>query len=246
MAGAATGAGIGQWLGSGPAGAAYGATATIMFKDVVLDFTNRLLGHREEQRIGAVIRYFWDKYQENLAAGNGPRQDGFFEDASDDRAAAKEVFEGVLLAAQREHQEKKLRFFGNLVANIAFHPEYDRAHANQLIKVAEELSYRQLCLLSIFARNDQSDISLRQQNYQGQRTGSVELIGLLGEIYDLCRRQLLNDPTEQPDGRLLVLELQTIVPSKLSVYSAGDSLYYLMELWHIDDRDLVPLIELLQ
>jgi hypothetical protein len=47
----------------------------------------------------------------------------------------------VLLAAQREHEERKLRFMGNLIANLAFHPEIDRGYANYLIRLAEKLSF---------------------------------------------------------------------------------------------------------
>jgi hypothetical protein len=137
--------GMGYALGgaTGAAGAPFsvaaGHTARIMLQDMAhsaLDFTYRMLGQRERVRVGAVVVYSYEKFQENIKDGQPLRQDGFFVDAFGERPADKEIFEGIMIAAQRERQEKKLRFLGNLVANIAFHPEYDRAHANHLIKIA--------------------------------------------------------------------------------------------------------------
>lgn len=246
IAGAATGAGVGQLVGGtmgAAAGGAYGATASVMFKDAALDFAYRLLGKREEERVGAVIRYFWEKYRDNLDAGEHPRQDGFFDDAPDDRAGAKEVFEGVLLAAQREHQEKKLRFFGNLVANLAFRPEYDRAHANHLIKVAEDLSFQQLCILSLAGSENGLRVAPEQEEeHKGQRPTRVAKVGLMAEMHDLSQRQMLTTGT----GDSVEFEISTIVPMELSVDNAGTSLYSLMELASMDGQDLARITRLLR
>ncbi len=58
----------------------------------------------------------------------------------DDRSTAEEIFEGVLLVAQRDYQEKKTKFYANFFANIAFEPFIDRALANFLLRVAERLT----------------------------------------------------------------------------------------------------------
>jgi hypothetical protein len=244
IVGAGAGAGIGHVLG-GPVGAAaggmYGAMARIMLQDVALDFTHRMLGEREKARVGAAVYYFAEKYQEKLDAGERPRQDGFFDDPPDDRAAAKELFEATLLAAQREHQEKKLRFFGNLMANIAFHPEIDRAQANYLIQLAEELSYRQLCLLSLFMNRDHLGIRLRQGDYRGGGISTTEQVVLLQEIYDLYLRSMVHD-----SGGSAMLGLTDVNPDTVSVLTSGFTLYTLMELDTVEDQDLLPLIRLLQ
>jgi hypothetical protein len=245
IVGAGAGAGIGHFLGGAmgaAAGGTYGAMATVMLKDVALDFTYRALGEREQARVGAAVLCFAEKYQERLDAGEQPRQDGFFEDPPDNRSAAKELFEATLLAAQREHQEKKLRFFGNLMANIAFHPEIDRAQANHLIETAEALSYRQLCLLALFPKPGQPRLNLRQRTYgyDGIRTASVELTSLLQEIYALHVRNLVTGPGAW------VHAIASIAPAEVFLYGVGPTLYDLMELYDISDNDLAPLITLLQ
>jgi len=139
---------------------------------------------------------------------------------------AQEQFElqAVTIAAQREHQEKKLQFLGNLVANIAFHPEYDRAHANRLIKVAEELTFQQLCILSLASSEDHLRLAPGEEVYQDHRPPRVGQIGSITEIHDLSQRQML----ATPEGDHLVFEINTIVPFTLRVENTGASLYALI------------------
>jgi hypothetical protein len=68
--------------------------------------------------------------------------------AHTDRSSAEELLEGVILAAQRESQERKVRFYGYLYSNLVFDPTVDRAHGNYLIRLLDRLSYRQVCLLA--------------------------------------------------------------------------------------------------
>jgi len=65
-----------------------------------------------------------------------------------------ELLEGVLLAAQREYEERKVRCYGNLYANIAFEPAIDSVTANSLLREADDLSYMQIQLLALVARKD--------------------------------------------------------------------------------------------
>ncbi len=147
IAGATTGAAIGLLVGGPPGaivGAAAGPTAARTLRGLAVEFRERVLGHREEVRVGAVISFASAKIKEKLEGGQQLRQDDFFTDAYDNRATAKEVFEGVVLAAQREAEEKKVRLYGNLLANLAFVQDVDREHANFLVRLGENLSYRQL------------------------------------------------------------------------------------------------------
>jgi hypothetical protein len=58
--------------------------------------------------------------QRNNEAGMKVRAHIFFIAATDDSSSADEIAEVVLLAAQMEHKEKKTKYYGNLLANIAF------------------------------------------------------------------------------------------------------------------------------
>ncbi|VVB64521.1 Uncharacterised protein [uncultured archaeon] len=162
ITGPALGAVIGGMLG-GPGGAAIGgASGPLLTKEIIEignDIAERFLSDREKIRIGGVIIYAYDKIRKKWAAGEKLRDDGFFEQPSIghpacaeipiiERPPAEEVIEGILLAVQREHEENKLPFVGNLLANIFFDSEIDKTQIDLLIKFAQRISFRQMCILS--------------------------------------------------------------------------------------------------
>jgi len=252
MTGGAIGAVIG-FLFAGPDGAAIGgASAPLLTRGIIEignDIAERFLSEREKIRIGEVIIFAAKKILEKLAAGEKLRDDGFFEQPSTghpacaeiqtiERPPDKEVIEGFLLAVQREHEEKKLLFIGNLLANIFFYPSIDKAQVNLMIRISKSISYRQLCILSIFAHTE--DFELRKESYRGHRNLGVKKISLVQEIADLDTQGLLNCSGEA------LLGLSDVNPSKMKIQGMGVLLYNLMELWDIDETDIDSIITLLK
>lgn len=241
IAGGAAGAAIGFFAG-GPIGAIAGGVAapvmTRSFRKIASEIKSRFLGPREEKRIGATIAFAAEKIKENLDAGQQLRQDDFFEEQPDGRATSDEILEGILLASQREHEEKKLRYFGNLVANIAFHPEINRAEANLLIKIGDRLSYRQLVLIALFV-NKQA-FNLRQESYRGYTSFTQAQVALLQEVFDLYSQGLLNGGDEA------LLGMGDTTPAKMNVQGTGATIFNLMELWKIDVREIEEVAKLLR
>ncbi len=231
IAGATSGVAIGLIAG-GPAGAILGAVGgplvARVFQKLAADVMQRQLSPREACRIGAVAAFGILKIREGIEQGASVRNDGFFESGISERAAAEEVFEGVMYAAQREHEEKKLKFMANLLANLAFRPEIDKAHANVLIRLVEDLSYRQLCLLAIFAKKN---VFLSQID-QVSKVDEPELLGLLQEIYDLHSKRLIRQ------GGQSISDMKKIVPRNTTTQLTGVTLYILMDLGDIDPDDL--------
>lgn len=241
IAGGVAGATVGFFTG-GPTGAILGGTTAPLlkhvFRNIATEIKHRILGRREEARIGATIAFAAEKIRENIANGQQIRQDSFFQKQIDERAAADEILEGVLLVAQREHQEKKLQFYGNLVANIAFYPEIDRAQANLLIRLGEHISYRQICLLSLFVHKEK--FNLRQEDYRNAGSIGEAKVALLQEIYDLYSQGMLNASGEA------LLGLGDVKSGKMNVQGTGVMLYKLMELWKVDIKDLDAIAILLR
>jgi len=205
IAGSAAGAAIGFLL-AGPAGAAIGgATIPLLTRGLIEignDINERFLSEREKIRIGGIITYAIIKYQKKLAAGEKLRDDGFFrppltehpacaEIRITERPPAEEVIEGFLLAAQREHEEKKLPFLGSLLANICFDPSIDRSHANLLVKIGETISFRQMCILSIFSDPYRSQIRGRYSENIAFPKADNNLNSLFQEIFELGSQGLL-------------------------------------------------------
>lgn len=242
VAGGLAGSAIGLFV-AGPPGALIGGAAaplfTRTFRKVAVEVKSRFLGPREEVRIGGVLAFAAKRIEENLSKGQQVRQDGFFDTPPRDRAAAEEIVEGILLAAQREHQEKKLQFYGNLVANVAFHPEIDRTQANLLLKLAERVTYSQMCLLAIFAQKEM--FSLRQEGLRSTAGNiATATIAVIQETYDLYSQGMLNS------SGVALLSLADVTAGKMNVQGMGSVLYELMELEKIDRQDLEVIAGLLQ
>lgn len=244
LLGTLPGAVLGAWAG-GPTGALLGTVGGISLKHALCnignEISNRYLGRRERMRIGATYAFAIEKINENIENGQQIRQDTFFQENPGERSIAEEILEGILLAAQREHEEKKLQFYGNLLANIAFHPEIDRSQANFLARLGKNISYRQMCILAIFIRRD--EFNLRSEYYEDDYKAdeiSPDMFALLQEILDLYAKGMLFCQ----EYMNITLSMH-ILPAKMAVVGIGLTLHNLMELSRLDDKEVMPTVELL-
>ena len=152
IAGSVGGALIGGAI-FGPAGLVIGGASgpiiTRLFIAAGNEIKKRVLGDREVSRIGFVYGVGLLKIKSRLEKGEKLRSDGFFESDEFNRSAGEEILEGVLRSAQAEYQEKKLTYYGNLLANIAFDSSISKEKANLFLKIVQNLSYQQLCILQL-------------------------------------------------------------------------------------------------
>lgn len=240
MAGIPIGAAIG-FIAAGQEGGIIGGIAGSLvghtIKNIGNEVAKRILSPREQKRIGKVIIYAANRLQQYIDNEITIRQDDFFTSSTFDRSSGEEIVEATLLAAQREYEERKIEFYGNLLAGIAVSPGHSRSYANLLIRIAGELSYRQLCLLSLFAQKDK--FNLKESDYRQENTMSVDKIGLLQEVFKLEQMSLLNS------GNVL-FGLTNITPAKMNVEGVGQALFKLMDLSKIRSDDLEVLAQLLR
>ena len=194
--GKATGAAVGGAMGTvlgGPWGAAAGAVVGTAlessFISVLSDIADRYLSNREEMRIGKTAWVALKEIRRRLDEGQVPRKDWSQQNEERGWSDAEEIFEGVLLKAKNEHEEKKAKILGILFANTAFDESITLGEANHLVKTLEGLSYRQLCIMSYFGTPQklrptqkirprtvllQHDlINLNQRGILGRKTASV-------------------------------------------------------------------------
>lgn len=253
ISGAAIGAGIGFATG-GPIGAIAGSALSPLFSRIIehiaKEFRSRALADREEAKVGASLSFALHKIKKNFSEGQYLRQDSFFEESLYGRSSAAEILEGIMLAAQREHEEKKLKYYGNLIANVAFQPEVTKEQANLLIKLSEGLTYRQLCILSLVA--SKNSYHLRAENLAGKDDNgrpfsmltNIEEIFILQEISDLQINRTLDFSSDIVIGRSLG-GLEHIRPQTIEFMPIGKQLYNLMELSDIPDQDIYSLAQVL-
>lgn len=245
LAGGAASSAVGFLVGgavAGPPGAivggALGSAAALALRRAGQEVSERVLAPREQVRSGAVLAIAAADIRARVTAGEALRSDGFFDPGRQRRSAAEEVAEGVLLKAQREPEERKIRFMGNLLSSVAFDHEVNAELAHQLVKLAEQLTYRQLCILRVSATT--ASYGLHQAAFRGQRTFSKDLLQVLYECFDLYQRGLISN------GDAVALGVSDINPSAMKTQGLGAELHNAMRLWEIPEEEVAAIAAVLK
>ena len=242
--GIAGGAVVGALL-AGPAGAAGGAIVGEALKTVLGEMADRVLSRGEVRRTNTLAWFAEREIRAALDRGRPLRTDGFFDADTSDRSAADEVFEGVFLAAQREPEERKLALLGKMMARLAFSPTIDRSECNLLIRLAQQLSYRQFCLLSLFNLANRDTYHLRSDiaNNPWDLHDNDPRVGVLQEVLDLHRHTLVQQKSLAHIGHDIMVNIFLIAPGQTHVVAGlGGLLTQLMGLAtsiSFTDRDAV-------
>ena len=230
-------AAMGLILG-GPEGVALGGAAgtslSIGLRWLGRELSSRLLSPREEQRLGYVYTVAAAEIVERVKRGERIREDGFFGESHQDRSDAEEVWESALMKSQREPEEKKLPYVAHLLASLAFSGEIGVHMAHQLTKAADQLTYRQLCILKLIAHQER--YSLREGDYkEAAGKSSVGLVQLIYEYHDLSNKNYILSPG-------LMLGLAYLNPSDVTLQVMGEITVRLMRLEEIPEEDITPIV----
>jgi len=247
IAGTVTGTAIGLLTG-GPAGAVFGGAFGAALRRGLSDIANRVLSNRERMRVGATATFALAKIKARMDSGQELRSDGFFDKKQTGRADADEIFEGVLLKAKNMHEEKKAKILGNIFANVAFSTGFSVGEANHLLQIAEDLAYRQMCILSLIKRKDElPGIKLKSEPYGEERITEIDsginidfsskTASILQQTYELVNRGLVICTSAKPDITVLMTAFD-IAPDELLLTIMGIKYYKIMELDDIDEQDI--------
>jgi hypothetical protein len=178
------------------------------------------------------------------------RADGFFSAVGYERPPAVEFFEGAMRAAARAHEARKAAYLGRFWANLAYESDIDFQRAAYLLRLAGELTYRQLVLAAIFVRAE-SDEGMRERlETLNATTGDDESTvapDCAEEMQDLADRGVLGFLNSESrmvintiaanEGRFAHLDLSRIRPM-----GAGSQLARLLSLHSMASAELEPVV----
>jgi hypothetical protein len=167
MAASVGGVLVGAAVG-GPVGAAAGAAAGPVFKRVAVEAATRAMGRRERARASTVLGMSLTFIKERLDAGEQVRNDDFFDERTRSRSKADEIADGVMMLAQRSHEEHKIPYIAHFLATACFNPRIDDASANWLLRQAENMTWMDFQVLGLARRNSSGDIELPDRNIWAQ------------------------------------------------------------------------------
>jgi hypothetical protein len=157
------------------------------------------------------------------------RQDGYFEAVEQGRPPVIEFFEGAIRAAARDHEARKAAYQGRFWANLAYEQGIDMERAAFLLRLAEDLTYRQIVLLAIFSRGNTSTMQdrLARLNAGSGEDESTVTADCAAEMQDLADRNLLGylnhevglitNTIAANEGRFASLNLTGIRPAEAGI-----------------------------
>ena len=235
LAGAAVGGALG-FLAGDTLTAAVGAMAGGVVTNVLTDVSDRVLSAREKMRVGATAAIAIEHIRKRVDQGEKLRQDGFFEKKSEPESGksssqADEIFEGVLLKAKNDHEEKKIKHLGKLFANVAFDPWCSPAEANYLLRLAETMTYTQMVLLKI--AHSPEAYRLRNTAYQEGEQVPYKTVAVLESILEAHHKALI-----QFTDKGHHLQINSINPSTISFGVVGKRFFEMLSLREIPDADV--------
>ena len=239
------GSGIGGVLGflagdpiTATFGSIGGTVAAMALKNIGQEFSERQLSPQENYRVGKVLAIATFEIHQRLENGENLRNDGFFDEKPTGRSDAEEIAEAIMLKCQREPQEKKIPYMGYLKASIAFDSNINADMGHQIIKAAEELTYRKLCILKLAVVKDR--FGLRNENYRSYGRFPKGMYSVLYECKDLHDREFLTF------GDKVGFGLTNTIPASMTLQGIGGDLFTLMKLSTIPDEDIIPIAEVLK
>lgn len=213
----------------GVEGVLVGTLANGIIVKIFKDIGDRLLSDRENKKIIESCAYSIGKISDNIQANITLRSDDFFRNSGANRSNAEEIFEGVLLSAQKEHEEKKLKYYGYLFANIAFDATVSRNFANQLISISNRLTYRQLQIIAMYTYSSMERNFFEEDKIP--KLDNIEKISIVQDTIELYRMGILNG------GGEVILESGYVNPHKIGVEPIGRYIFKLMNLVEIIKED---------
>ena len=228
IAGAAVGGAIG-FLAAGPVGAAGAGTLGVLISKTATkllgDFAERRLSDRERVRVGATAAIAFDKIKTITEQGQTPRQDGFFNATEKHRSPADEILEGTLRRAREEYEEKKVALLGNFYSNVAFSPGVSVQEANYYLRLFDNFTYRQLCVICLaFMKPYQPELAtLRRNDYRTiNQELSADSVTLLQEIFGLYSLGLITCRSSDGTTYSALLGWHDVIPNGLELTALGD------------------------
>lgn len=235
IAGAAIGGALGFATG-GPGGAAFGGGLGATLASVIEDTAERALSAREKVRVGATASYAINFVRERLSAGEVPREDGFFGDYEFGASAADEIFDGVLLKAKGDHEERKARYYGKFFSNVAFEQSCSRSEANYYLHLLDRLTYSQLMILAVVAEPGRFP-QLPPDSYENKNVHE-ELLQTLLATFELSQIGLVKLWLAGTKDAEALLDLGEIRPKDLGLSLSGQRLFRLAGLELMAEQEL--------
>lgn len=186
------------------------------FSKVMTVFLKKDFARIECARLGICYQSLVECIRNNEATGC--RLNNSFFSETQVYGIIDEITEAVLRAAINDSQNIKSHYYGRLLGNVLFQTKYDESSVYALLRIAQQLSFDELCLLAVL--ND-----LPAKNYEGLVRVDDKRAELVVNMLNLKTAALIKRVPSFTLGATL---------DNLQISSLGMDLYRLMDLRELD------------
>ncbi|KIC66307.1 hypothetical protein RM50_12295 [Pseudarthrobacter phenanthrenivorans] len=148
----------------------------------------------------------------------------------------------MLLAAQRDPEERKLPHMGSLYAYIACDPAMTATASHWLIRTAESLTWSQFQLLALVGRSDEFDLEGIKIGQSARNWDSVALHKELSDL-GLGGRYLIHGGMEELPNKI---QVPTGMLHRYKLPNPGSILYGALGLAEIPTEELEDIVHRLR
>jgi hypothetical protein len=146
------GAGLGLAI-IGPPGAILGASISPFIEHYLSrltgEFVKRQMGQRQTDRAAAGIILLQRAISARIEKGEPLRGEDFTSADESGRSAADELGEQAVFSIIASIEERRIPFLANFYTSLYFDTEIDRLSVPALVKIADGITYRAMCILSV-------------------------------------------------------------------------------------------------
>jgi|SRR5690606_23347897 len=224
----------------GPIGSIAGGGLGVLSAQLIQEIIERSLSNRQQIRIAATSTFIFEGIKTRLDNGETIRNDNFFERSIYDRSNAEELFEGTLLRCANQFQEKKIIHISKIFEKTVFTDTISPETANQLLELANSLTYRKLSLISFYGRRntDLNGVTLMKDPYTWyphiSLTTNEKMLNQ--DLYELINSDLLYN------NNTATFSNNDILPDKITLTKTGQDLFEIMELKEIDKNYVLNIV----
>ena len=220
------------------------AVIPIIVREVLRRVINPLTTRGESKRLYQWAKQAAEGITQRLKEGEEFRKDGFVQYPATNNPNWEEFVESTLKKVMDITEEPKISFLANVTINIHFDEDLDMNTYRQILKVLNELSYRQLCIIKMCKNADNIDVESL-----GNTKATTKLGSILGDFFELREKGFI-DPNSPIMGKIDKLYVgsygNTIVDSgnspELPGFANQDGFFnFLIEtLFKFADLDKIP------
>lgn len=202
-------------------------TLLSILQPVAEDFASRALSAYERNRVDRTYAEIINKIKQKLDSGLFPRDDDYWAPKYEGISDANILLEGVLTKARDEYEEKKRRYYPNLCANMCFteHLPYERL--NTILKLFEQLTYRQLQILAYVNQRGKIETA-KWDTHLKVVEEAYKYFDIYYDVFNLYNINLLRQPRQGWSASTNDLDLSPL----------GKDLVVLTELYNMPDEEI--------